>query len=105
FGLLLECDFVLAITAEISLGEKYSRSWTVNTLREYDFRYRSLADLIHRNRKTQIFAVYGAYDIVDLSLLWPVAYDIERRERLQLFMVSGDHKAAVQLDIDRILGR
>ena len=99
FGLLLKCDIILAITAEITIGETFSRSWTANTLQRYDARYRSLAYLIQQNSQTKIFAIYGAYDIIDLSLLWPIAREIEHGDTLKLFMVSGDHKIAVNLPV------
>jgi tetratricopeptide (TPR) repeat protein len=103
FGLLLECDYILAFTTEITIGAEYSRSYTVNGLKHYDERYRSLSDLVHRNRRTKIFQIYGAYDKIDLSLLWPIAFNIEQRQMLKLFMVAGDHQVPLKLDIPAII--
>jgi tetratricopeptide (TPR) repeat protein len=103
FGLMLNWQYVIAITPEITIGEAFSRSWTANTLRRYDVRYRSLAHLIQKNNTTQVFSIFGAYDIIDLSLLWPIANEIERGNNFKLYMVSGDHKVAVNLPVNKII--
>jgi dienelactone hydrolase len=99
FGLKLKCDAVLAFTAEVAVGAEHLRSFTLNKRKVYDYKYRSLANLVWQNSSTKIFGIYGAYDLVDLALLSTIAPAIEKRELFTLHLVSGGHQVTHRLDI------
>lgn len=103
FGLNLECDFILAFTPEIMIGEEYSRSFYHNNLKEYDYQYIQLSNLIRNNKKTQIYSIYGVYDTIDLSFLWLIADVFLEKNLFKTFFVSGDHTVTNQLDVYYIL--
>lgn len=98
FGLKLECDAVLAYTAEVLLGEQYSRSYYMNGLKQYDYKYVCLAPLLRQNRRTKIYLTYGAYDLIDLSLLWTVA-DTFSNPLHRVHLASGDHKVTFRFNV------
>jgi Flp pilus assembly protein TadD/dienelactone hydrolase len=105
FGLKLKCDAVLAFTAEVAVGAEHLRSFTLNKRKVYDYKYRSLANLVWQNSSTKIFGIYGAYDLVDLALLSTIAPAIEKRELFTLHLVSGGHQVTHRLDIPSIVGK
>ncbi len=105
FGLKLGCDSICAFTSELVIGKYYSRSYTMNNVRQYDYKYRSLSNLILQNKTTKVYAIYGVYDLIDLSLLWPVAATIENRELFKTFLVSGGHSVTHRLNIPAIIGQ
>lgn len=105
FGLKLNCDAVLAFTAEVAIGQEHLRSFTLNKCKVYDHKYRSLANLVWQNTSTKIFGVYGAYDLVDVALLSTIAPAVEKRELLKLHLVSGGHQVTHRLDIPAIIAK
>ena len=103
FGLKLECDIICAFTSEITVGNENSRSWTMNKSRGYDYKYRSLSNLILENKQTKIYAIYGSYDLIDLSLLWSITPAIRERNLIKTFFVSGGHTVTYRLNIPSII--
>ena len=103
FGLLLNVDAILAFTAEILIGEEYARSYYSNDSKKYDYRYKSLGNLIRENKKTQIYGVYGIYDFIDLSLLWTISDQIVGNKKVHIFYTSGNHQVTYRLDIHSIV--
>jgi len=98
YGIVLELDYVLAFTAELDIGFKHQRSFYLNKLRNYDSNYKSINTLINHNKKTDIHLFYGAYDMIDLHGLDSIRPAI-KNPKLNLYLVSGDHKATLRFDI------
>jgi tetratricopeptide (TPR) repeat protein len=105
FGLKLKCDAVLTFTAEVVVGQQHLRSYTLNKRKVYDYKYRSLANLVWGNSKTRVFGVYGTYDLSDLALLSNIAPAVERGELFTLHLVSGGHQATHRLHVPSIVAK
>jgi hypothetical protein len=104
FGLLLRVDYVTTFTPEIILDLPHCRSVSLNGLRHFDFRYISLQYLLASNTHTIVNAIYGAYDLIDLSLLWPVSHLLERdNEKLRVTFCSDGHQIPLALDVGNLV--
>lgn len=103
FGLLLEVDEILAFTSEVLIGERYARSYYSNDLRKYDYRYKSLATLMRQNNKTQVYCVYGIYDLIDLSLLWSISDVVTNNNLYHILFASGNHQVTRRFDMSKVL--
>ncbi len=103
FGLLLGCRSILAFTPELLLGQPHGRSFTLNRRKVYDHRYFSLSGIIRAKGSTKINIVYGAYDLIDLSLMWPLADFALDDPSCRLFFVGGDHKVTLRLSPQALL--
>jgi len=105
FGLKLKCDAIISFTPEIEIGQKHGRSYISNNLKKYDSKYTNLSHLINYNRDTQIYAIYGVYDIIDLSLLWQIEDELVNEKLFKPFFVMGDHRVTLRLDVLDIIKR
>ena len=104
FGLLLDLDYVTAFTPEIILDLPYCRSVTLNKLRSYDFRHISLQYLLSANRRTVVNAIYGAYDLIDLALLWPISHLLGNEDnKLRVTFCSEGHQVPLALDVGNLV--
>ncbi|WP_059049287.1 tetratricopeptide repeat protein [Paenibacillus senegalimassiliensis] len=103
FGLLLEVDEILAFTSEVLIGEGYARSYYSNDIKKYDYRYKSLASLMRQNKKTQVYCIYGVYDLIDLSLLWSISDVITNNNLYHLTFASGNHQVTKRFDMSKLL--
>jgi tetratricopeptide (TPR) repeat protein len=104
FGLLLQVDYVTTFTPELILGLPYCRSVALNNVRTFDFRYISLQHLLAINQHTVVNAIYGAYDLIDLSLLWPVSHLLGADQgRLRVTFCSEGHQVPLSLDVGNLV--
>jgi hypothetical protein len=104
FGLLLQLDYVTAFTPEVILDLPHCRSVTLNNVRRFDFKYISLQHLLAANSHTIVNAIYGAYDLIDLSLLWPLSHILERAEgKLRVTFCNDGHQVPLSLDVRNLV--
>lgn len=103
FGLLCKAKIILSFTAEIMVGLSGGRSVKENRVQFYDPRFSNLASLIYANESSHIFLVYGEDDLIDLSLLWPISYQILDGRRVHFFLSEGGHQCTLDLNLPLIL--
>ena len=102
FGVKLGCTAALSLTSEILIGEDYGRSYKLNQLKRYDYRYMDLSKLIRENNTTRIYSIHGVYDDIDMSFLWTISDVLEKNKWYKPFFLSGEHTVTYKLDLVEI---
>lgn len=105
FGLKLNCNDIISFAPEIQVGNKHTRSYYLNKIKKYDSKYKDLSYLINNNGRTNIWAVFGVYDLIDLSLLWSIEEVLVNKKTFKTFFCLADHRVTLSLDLVDIIKR
>lgn len=103
FGLKLKCNDIISFAPEIQIGNKHTRSYYLNKIKKYDSKYKNLTHLINNNDRTKIWAIFGVYDIIDLSLLWSIENVLLNKKTFKTFFCLADHRVTLSLDLVDII--